>query len=90
MIKPLKKILIPEIRAELLKLHGGNEEGFNAFLEENFFDLHYQADEQAEIINLGKGNLWRLAIDHPESKVFPCIHRAPLENEGEPRLMLIC
>lgn len=85
-----QKILIPEIRTELLKLHGGNEEGFNAFLEENFFDLHYQADEQAEIINLGKGNLWRLAIDHPECKVLPCIHRAPLENEGEPRLMVIC
>lgn len=85
-----QKILIPEIRAELRALYHGEEAGFDAFLEENFFDLHYQADEQAEIINLGKGNLWRLAIDHPESKVLPCIHRAPLENEGEPRLMLIC
>lgn len=85
-----QKILIPEIRAELRALYDGEEAGFDTFLEENFFDLHYQADEQAEIINLGKGNLWRLAIDHPESKVLPCIHRAPLENEGEPRLMLIC
>jgi len=85
-----QKILIPEIRAELRTLYDGEEADFDAFLEENFFDLHYQADEQAEIINLGKGNLWRLAIDHPESKVLPCIHRAPLENEGEPRLMLIC
>ncbi len=85
-----QKIMIPEIRAELRTLYDGEEADFDAFLEENFFDLHYQADEQAEIINLGKGNLWRLAIDHPESKVLPCIHRAPLENEGEPRLMLIC
>ena len=85
-----QKIMIPEIRAELRTLYDGEEADFDAFLEENFFDLHYQADEQAEIINLGKGNLWRLAIDHPECKVLPCIHRAPLENEGEPRLMLIC
>lgn len=85
-----QKILIPEIRAELRTLYDGEEADFDAFLEENFFDLHYQADEHAEIINLGKGNLWRLAIDHPESKVLPCIHRAPLEIEGEPRLMLIC
>ncbi|MBK6833750.1 MAG: hypothetical protein IPG89_05500 [Bacteroidetes bacterium] len=85
-----QKIFVPEIRDELKKLHGGSEEGFESFLTENFFDLHYQAKANAQPINLGLGHLWRLAVDHPESKVLPCVHRAPKEKEGEPRLMLIC
>lgn len=86
----IQKILVPEIRAELNKLHDGPEDGFEAFLTENFFDLHYQAKPEAELINLGLGHIWRLAIDHPESEVLPCLHRAPLEKNGERRLMLIC
>jgi hypothetical protein len=86
-----QKILIPEIRAELKKLYGGSDEkGFEDFLTEFFFDLHYQAKPDAQPINLGIGNLWKLAIDHPESKVLPCLHRAPKEKIGEPRLMMIC
>ena len=85
-----QKILVPEIRAELKKLHQGSDEGFEAFLEENFFDLHYQAIANAKAINLGLGHLWRLAVDHPESEVLPCIHRAPKEKDGEKRLLLIC
>ncbi len=85
-----QKVLIPEIRAELRKLFHGNEEDFDAFLTENFFDLHYQANELAIPINLGIGNLWRLAVDHPESKSLPCVHRAPKEKIGEKRLLLIC
>lgn len=85
-----QKILIPEIRTELKKFHQGSEEEFNAFLQEYFFDLHYQAHENAEIINLGLGNIWKLAVDHPTSTVLPCLHRAPLEKEGEKRLLLIC
>ncbi len=60
-----QKILIPEIRDQLKKLYDGAEEGFESFLSEYFFDLHYQAKPTARPINLGLGHLWRLAIDHP-------------------------
>lgn len=85
-----QKIRVPEIREKLKQLHHGKEEDFDTFLKENFFDLHYEPKTNAEPISLGKGNLWRLAVDHPEQKVLPCVHRAPLENEGEYRLLLIC
>jgi len=85
-----QKILIPEIRKELKQLYDGPENGFDAFLSEFFFDLHYQAKPNAKLTNLGVGNLWKLAIDHPESKVLPCLHRAPNEKSGENRLLLIC
>jgi hypothetical protein len=85
-----QKVLIPEIRAELKTLYNGPDEGFENFLTEHFFDLHYQAKPDAHLINLGLGHLWRLAIDHPELQVPPCVHRAPLETSGQTRLMLIC
>lgn len=85
-----QKILIPEIRNKLKALHQGPEEEFESFLKEYFFDLHYQAKPFAEPINLGVGHLWRLAVDHPKQQVLPCIHRAPIENDGEYRLLLIC
>lgn len=85
-----QKILIPEIRKKLAALHNGPSEEFENFLEENYFDLHYQAQPHATPINLGLGHLWRLAVDHPKQQVLPCIHRAPIENEGEYRLLLIC
>ena len=85
-----QKILIPEIRAELKNLYDGNDEGFESFLSDYFFDLHYQAKPNANPINLGLGHLWRLAIDYPESPVPPCVHRAPMEKDGENRLLLIC
>ena len=85
-----QKILIPEIRAKLKELHDGAEEDFEDFLKENFFDLHYQLHEDAEPTNLGQMHLWRLAVDHPKQQVKPCIHRAPNENDGEYRLLLIC
>jgi hypothetical protein len=85
-----QKVLVPEIREELMKLHGGEVEGFEDFLSEFFFDLHYRAKDDAEIVGLGTGNLWKLAVDHPKSKVLPCVHRAPREDDGKTRLMLIC
>lgn len=85
-----QKILIPEIRKKLAALHDGPAEEFENFLKENYFDLHYQAKSHAVPINLGLGHLWRLAVDHPKQQVLPCIHRAPIENEGEYRLLLIC
>ena len=85
-----QKIMMPEIREELKKLYHGSDEGFDTFLSEYFFDLHYQAKPDAITFSLGVGNLWRIAVDHPESKVLPCLHRAPKEKIGEPRLLLIC
>jgi hypothetical protein len=85
-----QKILIPEIRKKLMELHHGSAEELEDFLKDNYFDLHYQAKPNATPVNLGIGHLWRLAVDHPEQKVLPCIHRAPIEKEGEYRLLLIC
>jgi hypothetical protein len=85
-----QKILIPEIRKKLNELHNGPAEEFENFLKENYFDLHYQTKPNAMPVNLGIGHLWRLAVDHPKQQVLPCIHRAPIENEGEYRLLLIC
>lgn len=85
-----QKVLVPAIRAELKKLYGGTEDGFEEFIRNNFFDLHYQPKPGAQPTNLGVGHLWRLAVDHPESKVLPCVHRAPNEHSGETRLLMIC
>lgn len=85
-----QKILIPEVREKLRELHDGPEAEFETFLKEYFFDLHYQARSNAKPVNLGVGNLWRLAVDHPSQEVLPCVHRAPVENDGEYRLLLIC
>jgi len=85
-----QKVLIPEIREQLRKLHDGPEAEFEHFLQEYFFDLHYQAQPDAQPVNLGVGHLWRLAVDHPTQQVLPCVHRAPIEKDGEYRLLLIC
>jgi hypothetical protein len=85
-----QKVLIPEIRDELRQLYRGPEEGFESFLSDHFFDLHYRAKPDARPVSLGIGHLWRLAVDHPESRVLPCVHRAPEEKSGRNRLLLIC
>jgi len=85
-----QKVLIPEIRKKMAALHNGPSEEFEDFLKDNYFDLHYQAQPNAVPVNLGLGHLWRLAVDHPKQQVLPCIHRAPIEKEGEYRLLLIC
>ncbi len=85
-----QKILVPEIRAELLKLYDGPADGFDDFLSENFFDLHYRARPDAQPVSLGQGHLWRLAVDCADSGVLPCVHRAPVEGDGRVRLLLIC
>lgn len=85
-----QKILIPQIREKLKELHDDSETDFETFLSEHYFDLHYQPKPDAKAVNLGLGHLWRLAVDHPEQEVLPCVHRAPVENEGEYRLLLIC
>jgi Protein of unknown function (DUF1826) len=85
-----QKVLVPEIREELKKIYRGAAEGFESFLSEHFFDLHYQAKPAASPVSLGVGNLWRLAVDHPGSPVPPCVHRAPKEKAGQHRLLMIC
>ena len=89
--KAQQKVLIPEIRTQLLNEYGGADDAsFEAYLREHFYDLHYQPKPQAQITNLGIGHLWRLAVDHPESNVPACVHRAPQEKNGQYRLLLIC
>jgi hypothetical protein len=85
-----QKVLIPEIRDELKKIYGGPDDAFESFLCEHFFDLHYRAKPAAHPISLGVGHMWRLAVDHPESMILPCIHRAPKEKTGQSRLLMIC
>lgn len=86
----IQKVRVPEIRSALQAIYDGPQDGFENFLIENYFDLHYQALPHAQPISLGLGHLWRLAIDHPDSTVLPCVHRAPVEKIGECRLLLIC
>ena len=79
-----QKIKIPANCAELLKFYDGEEgQGFEDFLTEYFFDLHYQPIPNAQTRSLSIGHIWKLAINHPESTVLPRIHRAPIENKGE-------
>ena len=82
---------VPELRSTLLQRYGGaDDEGFRAYLTENFYDLHYVARPGAQPFSFGLGNLWRITTDYPGSPVPPCIHRAPATSPGQPpRLLLI-
>lgn len=86
-----RRVDIPETRAQLLKLFGGNDDdGFREYLKENCYDLHYAPIPQAQPFSFGLGNLWRIAVEYPGSPVPPCIHRAPETRPGQsPRLLLI-
>lgn len=86
----IQKVLVPEIRDKLQKIYNGTDEGFESFLSEHFFDLHYLPKPKAQPISLGLGHLWKLAVDHPESRTLPCLHRAPKEKNGQNRLLMIC
>jgi len=75
----------------LLKSFGGEDgNAFRDWLRDNCYDLHYAAKPGAQPYGFGLFNLWRIAIEHPDSPVPPCIHRAPATVPGEPRLLLIC
>lgn len=86
----IQKIQIPDIREKIEKASSREATDFDTFVSEHFFDLHYQAVDNTKVIQAGLGHMWRLAVDHPESKVFPCVHRAPREHSGKKRLLLIC
>jgi hypothetical protein len=85
----IQKITIPEIREQLLTLFEGESTEFESILSEHFFDLHYEAKPNIIPFQAEIGHIWRLAVEHPSSKVLPCVHRAPREN-GKKRLLLIC
>ena len=85
-----QKIHIRQLREKLREHYTGSEAQFESYLREYSFDLHYEANPDATITQLGVGMLWRLAVDYPGSPVLPCIHRAPVEKQGQRRLLLIC
>lgn len=87
----LRRVDIPETRAELLKLYGGEDDaGFREYLNENCYDLHYVPAPLGRPFSFGQGHLWRIAVEHPGCPVPPCIHRAPETLPGDPpRLLLI-
>lgn len=82
---------LPATRAELLKMFGGPDGAeFRDFLQENCYDLHYEAAPGATPYSFGRGHLWRIAVDCPGCPVPPCVHRAPETPPGDwPRLLLI-
>ena len=87
----LRRVDIPETRAELLRRFGREDnEEFLEHLNELCYDLHYSPVAGARPFSFGLGNLWRIAVEYPGSPVPPCIHRAPETVPGQPpRLLLI-
>ncbi|GAB5558467.1 MAG: DUF1826 domain-containing protein [Synoicihabitans sp.] len=84
------QIDIPETRETLRQLYDGPEgEGFDTFLRERFYDLHYALNPGARIYSFGQGHLWRIATRHPGSPVAPCIHRAPTTGADQRRRLLL-
>jgi len=86
-----RRIDEPELRARLRRRFGdGDEVAFAAWLVENAFALHYAPLPGAAPFACGRGELWRLAVDHPGSAATACIHRAPPHRaDAGPRLLLI-
>ena len=85
-----RKIEVPEIRAQLLMEYGGaDDEGFAEFLHEHSYDSHYAPRPGAQPYAFGRFALWRIATRWPGCPVPPCVHRAPVNRPGEPRLLLI-
>jgi hypothetical protein len=84
------KVELPEIRAELLKEYGGlDDAGFAEYLHEHSYDSHYAPKPGATPYPFGTFALWRIATRWPGSPVAPCVHRAPENHPGSPRLLLI-
>jgi hypothetical protein len=87
----LRRVDIPETRAELLRAYGGGDDAdFVEYLNDHCYDLHYAPMDGARPFDFGFGNLWRIAVQYPDCPVPPCIHRAPETLPGAPpRLLLI-
>lgn len=86
----VRRVDLPATRTALLREYGGDDDaGFREFLRENCYDLHYAPAPGAQPYSFGLGHLWRIAVDWPGSAVPPCVHRAPAQASGQPRLLLI-
>ena len=84
------KVEIPEIRAALLEEYGGADDaGFAEFLQEHSYDSHYAPRPGATPYAFGTFALWRIATRWPGCPATPCVHRAPANPPGAPRLLLI-
>jgi len=84
------KVEVPAIRAQLLREYGGaDDDGFVDFLHERSYDSHYAPKPGATPYPFGTFALWRIATRWPGSPVPPCVHRAPVNPPGSPRLLLI-
>lgn len=86
-----RKVDVPEIRAELLRMFAGEDGAeFAEWLNEECFDLHYAPLPGAEPYSFGLHNLWRIATEWDGSPVPPCVHRAPETLPGmATRLLLL-
>lgn len=85
-----RRVDLAETRAELLRIFGGEEgEAFQEFLRDHCYDLHYAPAPGARPFSFGLGSLWRIAVEHPDCPVPPCVHRAPDTQPGQSRLLLI-
>ncbi len=82
---------VPDLREQLRRQFGGDDGPvFERWLHEHCFDRHFRPTAAATPFSFGVGNLWRLAVQHPASRVPACIHRAPPPQPGAaPRLVLI-
>lgn len=86
----IRHVDVPGTRARLLKAYGGEDDGgFDAWLNDHYFDLHYLPLPGAVPFAFGVGNLWRVATLWPGAPVPPCVHRAPDPVPGQKRLLLI-
>ncbi|MEY2751026.1 MAG: hypothetical protein RLZZ550_997 [Verrucomicrobiota bacterium] len=84
------KVELPEIRAALLMEYGGADDaGFAEFLHEHSYDSHYAPRPGATPYAFGTFALWRIATRWPGCPAPPCVHRAPANPPGAPRLLLI-
>lgn len=82
----------PALRARLRQRFevggGGDDAAFAAWLAEHAFDLHFRMRAGAAPFAFARGELCRLAVQHPGAAAPACIHRAP-PSDGTPRLLLI-
>jgi len=86
----VRKVDDPAIRAALLQAYGGpDDDGFAEFLRDHAYDLHYMPKPGAQPYAFGRFALWRIATQWPGNPVLPCVHRAPENLPGAPRLLLI-
>lgn len=85
-----RKVDSPAIRSALLEEYGGADDAdFAAYLQAHSYDSHYAPKPGATPYPFGTFALWRIATRWPGSPVPPCIHRAPENHPGSPRLLLI-